>query len=194
MVTLTSQNPAETLALGEAWGREAGAGWLVGLDGDLGAGKTELVRGLALGLGFRGRVHSPTFALLNLYEGGRLPLFHLDFYRLDDTAQIQAAGLDDYLYRADGVAVVEWFERWTGRTASPEPPGRSHEPAPSAVARNEDRPRPRPAATGSESHEQARDEVAALLRPAWRRRGIRLVRLCVLSPTHRRIEYEDVVP
>ena len=107
-----SHSPAETEALGEAWGRAAQSGWVLGLQGDLGAGKTQLVKGFARGLGFPGRVHSPTFALVNHYPGGRLPLFHLDLYRLDTPLQIAAAGLDEYLHAPAGVAVVEWIERW----------------------------------------------------------------------------------
>ncbi|GDY18997.1 hypothetical protein LBMAG56_03420 [Verrucomicrobiota bacterium] len=112
MDTFISHSPAETEALGEVWGRAAQGGWVLGLQGDLGAGKTQLVKGLARGLGFAGRVHSPTFALVNHYRGGRLPLFHLDLYRLDTPAQIAGAGLDEYLYAPAGVAVVEWIERW----------------------------------------------------------------------------------
>jgi tRNA threonylcarbamoyladenosine biosynthesis protein TsaE len=112
MATLISHSPAETEALGEAWGREAQRGWIIALDGELGAGKTQLVRGLARGLGCETRVHSPTFALLNEYSGGRLRLFHLDLYRLNDPAEIIAAGLENYLTQPDGVTVVEWASRW----------------------------------------------------------------------------------
>jgi tRNA threonylcarbamoyladenosine biosynthesis protein TsaE len=78
MVTFTSHSPAETQALGEEWGRHASRGLVIGLSGDLGAGKTQLVKGLARGLDFAGRVHSPSFGLVNEYSGGRLSLFHLD--------------------------------------------------------------------------------------------------------------------
>lgn len=109
-----SHNPAETEALGEAWGRAAQSGWIIGLTGDLGAGKTQLVKGLARGLGATERVHSPTFALVNQYLRGRLPLYHLDLYRLDTVDQIHSAGLEEYWVRPDGVTVVEWAERWPG--------------------------------------------------------------------------------
>jgi tRNA threonylcarbamoyladenosine biosynthesis protein TsaE len=112
MVICISHSPEETLALGEAWGRAAQPGWIIGLTGDLGAGKTQLVRGLARGLEVTDRVHSPTFALVNEYAGGRLPLWHLDLYRLDAPEQIAAAGLEEYLTRHDGVVVIEWVERW----------------------------------------------------------------------------------
>lgn len=112
MVTLISRRPEDTLALGHAWGVAAVTGWVVGLSGDLGAGKTLLVRGLAAGLGCPARVHSPTFTLVNEYPGGRLPLSHLDLYRLEGAAALRSAGLEDYLLAPRGVVVVEWFERW----------------------------------------------------------------------------------
>ena len=98
------------MRLGEQWGQTAQTGLVIGLSGDLGAGKTQLVRGLARGLDIGDRVHSPTFALVNVYSGGRLTLFHLDLYRLDTLEQILAAGLEEFL-RPDGVAVIEWVER-----------------------------------------------------------------------------------
>ena len=112
MATFISHSAAETQALGEAWGRESRAGWIIGLSGDLGAGKTQLVKGLARGLNATGRVASPTFALAHEYRGGRLPLFHVDLYRLTTRDQIIAAGLEPYLVRPEGVTVVEWVERW----------------------------------------------------------------------------------
>lgn len=111
MATSISHNPAETEALGEAWGRSAENGLVIALSGDLGAGKTQLVKGIARGLGFSGRVHSPTFTLVNVYTGGRLTLFHLDLYRLETREQILSTGFEDYL-NPDGVAVIEWAERW----------------------------------------------------------------------------------
>lgn len=110
MVTHISHNPAETEALGEAWGRDAQSGLVIALSGDLGAGKTQFVKGLARGLGITTRVHSPTFTLVNEYPGGRLPLFHLDLYRLETRAQILSSGVEEYL-NPSGVAVIEWAER-----------------------------------------------------------------------------------
>src|SRR5947208_17070066 len=78
MVTFISRSPEETRSLGEIWGKLAGAGLVIGLTGDLGAGKTELVKGIARGLGSKAQVHSPTFALIHEYTDGRLPLFHID--------------------------------------------------------------------------------------------------------------------
>ncbi len=110
MVTSISHSPAETESLGETWGREAQRGLVIALSGDLGAGKTQLVKGIARGIGFSGRVHSPTFTLVNVYSNGRLTLFHLDLYRLETPEQILSAGLEEYL-QPDGVAVIEWAER-----------------------------------------------------------------------------------
>jgi tRNA threonylcarbamoyladenosine biosynthesis protein TsaE len=113
MVTSISHSPAETLSLGETWGRTAGRGTLICLHGDLGAGKTQLVKGIARGLGIGTRVLSPTFALFHAYTEGRLPLVHLDLYRLENPEQIHAAGLEEYL-SPEGVTVVEWAEHWFG--------------------------------------------------------------------------------
>ena len=77
-------------------------------------GKTQLVKGLARGLGITGRIASPTFALVNEHTSGRVPLFHLDLYRLDTREQIAGAGLDEYFFTPRGVTVVEWAERWWG--------------------------------------------------------------------------------
>jgi len=97
MATLISHSPAETEALGERYGHAATRGLVVALTGDLGAGKTQFVKGLARGLGISGRVHSPTFTLVNEYGVGRLKLFHLDLYRLETAEQILSACIEDYL-------------------------------------------------------------------------------------------------
>jgi tRNA threonylcarbamoyladenosine biosynthesis protein TsaE len=120
-----TRTPEETMALGEQWAAEAKAGWVIGLSGDLGAGKTQLVKGLARGLGHTGKVSSPTFALVNEYTGGRLPLAHLDLYRLDTHEQVIGAGLEPYLTRPEGVAVVEWIERWWPLADLPSLPGQA---------------------------------------------------------------------
>ena len=110
MPALMTHNPAETEALGERFGRSAKTGLVLALSGDLGAGKTQFVKGLARGLGVSGRVHSPTFTLVNEYGGGRLKLFHLDLYRLETPEQIESAGIEEFL-RPEGVSVIEWAER-----------------------------------------------------------------------------------
>lgn len=123
MATFISHSTAETEAVGEAWGRAAANGLVIGLSGDLGAGKTQLVKGLARGLGISARVHSPTFTLVNVYSGGRLTLFHLDLYRLETREQIAGAGLEEYLH-PEGVAVIEWAERWFGESRESSVEGR----------------------------------------------------------------------
>ena len=110
MATFISHSPAETEALGEEFGHRASTGLVIGLSGDLGAGKTQFVRGLARGLGIAARVHSPTFTLVNEYGGGRLKLFHLDLYRLETAEQLRSAGIEEFLAPA-GIAVIEWAER-----------------------------------------------------------------------------------
>jgi tRNA threonylcarbamoyladenosine biosynthesis protein TsaE len=110
MATFISHSPEETESLGEQLGRVARHGLVIALTGELGAGKTQLVKGIARGLGSAARVHSPTFTLVNEYGGGRLKLFHLDLYRLETAGQILSAGIEEFL-EPDGVAVVEWAER-----------------------------------------------------------------------------------
>lgn len=168
MVTLISRSPEETLRLGEAWGGVALPGWVIGLSGDLGAGKTLLVRGIALGLGTPARVHSPTFTLVNEYPGGRLPLFHLDLYRLERAEEITAAGLEVFL-RPAGVSVVEWADRWPELWDLAPSVGVGSPPA----TRQPDQP-----------------DSAAGCRDAPPRR-IRRVLIEILGETERRIRYED---
>ena len=100
----------ETLDVGDRLGRELQRGAVVALFGELGAGKTALIKGIARGLGIRQEVTSPTFTIVHEYGGGRLPLFHIDLYRLDSVAQALAVGIEDYL-NGDGVATIEWAEK-----------------------------------------------------------------------------------
>ncbi len=105
-----SRSELETEAAGEALGRSLSPGAVLAYRGDLGMGKTAFTRGLARGLGYTGRVTSPTFTIVNEYEGGRLPLFHFDMYRLEDSDALFDIGWEDYLGRG-GVCAVEWSER-----------------------------------------------------------------------------------
>ncbi|MBR6165311.1 MAG: tRNA (adenosine(37)-N6)-threonylcarbamoyltransferase complex ATPase subunit type 1 TsaE [Clostridia bacterium] len=108
---LTETNSAaETRDLGEQLAAELQAGDVVLLEGDLGAGKSELTRGIARGLGVTETVTSPSFTILNVYESGRCPLYHFDWYRLESAEELYELGLDEYL-GGDGIAVVEWPER-----------------------------------------------------------------------------------
>ena len=107
-----SHNEAETEALGARLAAVLTPGAVVAYRGGLGMGKTAFTRGLAKGLGYSGRVTSPTFTIVNEYEGGRLPLFHFDMYRLADSDALFDIGWEDYLDRG-GVCAVEWSEQVT---------------------------------------------------------------------------------
>jgi tRNA threonylcarbamoyladenosine biosynthesis protein TsaE len=110
MVTCHLPSPTDTHALGVRLGRAAGPGAVIALTGDLGAGKTALVRGLAEGLEVPSRIHSPTFVLVAAHDGGRLPLWHADLYRLGSEAEAGALGLIELAH--DGVLAVEWADRF----------------------------------------------------------------------------------
>ena len=110
--TVRTTSVQGTIALGERLGRVAAAGDLVCLWGELGAGKTQLAKGIGLGLGIGDTITSPTFILMNEYPG-RMPLFHVDLYRLADAGDALAGGVIDDR-QADGLTVVEWPERMGG--------------------------------------------------------------------------------
>ena len=106
----TTHSEAETTALARRLAAKLSAGNVVLLHGDLGAGKTAFVRGLAEGLGVPPEdVSSPTFTLIQEYRGGRVALFHVDLYRLDDPREIEDLGLDEI--GRDGVLAIEWAEK-----------------------------------------------------------------------------------
>ena len=105
-----THSEAETEALGQRLAERLDAGSVLAFSGGLGMGKTAFTRGLALGLGYTGRVTSPTFTIVNEYRGGRLPLFHLDLYRLNGSDALWDIGWGDYLDQ-QGIAVVEWSEQ-----------------------------------------------------------------------------------
>ena len=102
----TSISEAQTLSWAQSFASRLKAGDSVALTGNLGAGKTVVCRGIALGLGFSGDVHSPSYALVHEYAGGRLPLFHMDLYRLAPGADFEEIGLDHY-FQQGGVCLVE---------------------------------------------------------------------------------------
>jgi tRNA threonylcarbamoyladenosine biosynthesis protein TsaE len=104
-----TNSEAETLDVARCIGKSLGAGTVVALSGELGAGKTVFAQGIAESLEVREQITSPTFTLINEYRG-RLPLFHMDLYRLDSTGEIEDIGIVDYLY-GDGVCVIEWAEK-----------------------------------------------------------------------------------
>ena len=101
----------ETLTWGQKLAAELQAGDVIALVGTLGAGKTHAAKGITAGLGSTAEVSSPTFTLVQEYEGGRLPIFHFDFYRMDSANEVLGIGWDDYL-DAQGVMLIEWADRF----------------------------------------------------------------------------------
>ena len=106
-----SRSVDETVAIGRRLGEAARIGDVFALVGDLGAGKTQLVKGIAVGVGAAADVTSPTFTLIHEYVGGRTPLYHFDFYRIESAQEAAHLGLDEYFF-GDGVCVVEWADRF----------------------------------------------------------------------------------
>lgn len=106
-----SNSVAETVAAGTAAARRAHQGDVFALTGEVGAGKTQFVKGFAAGLNITAEVTSPTFTVVHEYEGGRFPLYHFDFYRLDAADAVMRLGFDEYVY-GDGVCVIEWADRF----------------------------------------------------------------------------------
>ncbi len=106
-----SRSVEETIAEGSRYGREARRGDVVALTGDLGAGKTQFVKGFVAGVGSPSDVTSPTFVLVHEYGGGRLPVYHFDFYRVENREAVVQLGFDDYVF-SDGVSLIEWADRY----------------------------------------------------------------------------------
>ena len=111
MATFISNSTEETIAFGRKRAGNLRAGDIIALAGDLGTGKTQFVKGLVAGLGSAAAVTSPTFTLLHEYTGGSLPIYHFDFYRLENRQAALRLGLDDYFFD-DGVSVIEWADRF----------------------------------------------------------------------------------
>jgi tRNA threonylcarbamoyladenosine biosynthesis protein TsaE len=107
-----TKSAAETVELGRKIGAFLSPNEVIALTGDLGAGKTTLIQGIAAGLGVKDYVTSPTFIIINEYQG-RLPLYHVDLYRLDDVELIAELGIEEY-FQKDGVCVIEWAEKLEG--------------------------------------------------------------------------------
>ena len=102
-------SPEETFRLGEKLGQSAVPGQIICLNGDLGVGKTVFSQGFAKGLGIEENVNSPTFTIIQVYDGGRLPLYHFDVYRIGDPEEMYEIGYEDYFF-GDGVCLIEWSE------------------------------------------------------------------------------------
>jgi tRNA threonylcarbamoyladenosine biosynthesis protein TsaE len=111
VATFTSNNASETEAIARQVAAELGAGAIVALAGELGSGKTHFTKGLVAGLASPAAVTSPTFTIVHEYGGGRLPIYHFDFFRLEDARAAAAIALDDYFF-GEGVSVVEWADRF----------------------------------------------------------------------------------
>ena len=107
--TVETNRPEDTRKLGYGLGETAARGQVICLNGDLGVGKTVFTQGFAAGLGIGEPVNSPTFTILQIYEGGRLPLYHFDVYRIADPEEMDEIGYEDYFY-GEGVCLVEWAE------------------------------------------------------------------------------------
>ena len=111
MVICTSDSPAATEIAGREFARGLSAGSVVALVGPLGAGKTQFVKGVAAEIGTGVPVTSPTFTLIHEYTGGRLPIYHFDFFRIEDRQSAERLGLDEYFF-GDGISVVEWADKF----------------------------------------------------------------------------------
>ncbi|MCR5176690.1 MAG: tRNA (adenosine(37)-N6)-threonylcarbamoyltransferase complex ATPase subunit type 1 TsaE [Anaerovibrio sp.] len=111
MFEIISGSPAETASIGEKIGRAISRGAVICLEGDLGAGKTLFVQHLAKGLGVQGDVTSPTFNIMNVYNG-RLPIYHFDLYRLEQEYELEDIGFYDYTDQPEGIVVIEWADKF----------------------------------------------------------------------------------
>ena len=112
MATFISNSPDETEAFGRRFAEKIKPGEVLALTGGLGSGKTQFVKGLVAGLGAMTPATSPTFTLIHEYSDGRLPIYHFDFFRLEDRQSAERLGLDDYFF-GDGVSVIEWADRFS---------------------------------------------------------------------------------
>ena len=111
MATFISNSPAETEAIGRQFAKELNVGSILALVGELGSGKTQFTKGLVAGLESSAPVTSPTFTIIHEYPGGRLPVYHFDFFRLENRESVAQLGLDDYFF-GDGISVIEWADRF----------------------------------------------------------------------------------
>jgi tRNA threonylcarbamoyladenosine biosynthesis protein TsaE len=106
-----SKSPDETEKFGRDFARKIDKQTVVALKGELGAGKTQFAKGFAAGLGSTAEVTSPTFTLIHEYTDGRVPIYHFDFFRIEDRQSAEGLGLDDYFF-GDGVSLVEWADKF----------------------------------------------------------------------------------
>ena len=111
MATFISNSPAETEAIARRLAQDLVTGSVLALKGELGSGKTLFTQGIVAGLESDAAVTSPTFTIVHEYQGGRLPVYHFDFFRLENRESAVRLGLDDYFF-GDGVSVIEWADRF----------------------------------------------------------------------------------
>jgi len=111
VATFISNSASESAAIGRQLAKEVDAGSILALKGELGSGKTQFTKGLVAGLGSSVPVTSPTFTIIHEYPGGRLPVYHFDFFRLENRQSVAQLGLDDYFF-GDGISVIEWADRF----------------------------------------------------------------------------------
>jgi tRNA threonylcarbamoyladenosine biosynthesis protein TsaE len=111
LVTFISSSPAETEAIGMQLAGDLDAGSVLALKGELGSGKTIFTKGVVTGLASSAAATSPTFTIVHEYQGGRLPIYHFDFFRLENRESAERLGFDDYFF-GDGVCVIEWADRF----------------------------------------------------------------------------------
>jgi tRNA threonylcarbamoyladenosine biosynthesis protein TsaE len=111
VATYISDSPSETESVGRDFAEGLRAGNVIALVGPLGAGKTQFVKGLVAGIGAPVAVTSPTFTLVHEYTGGRLPVYHFDFFRLEERQSVRRLGLDEYFF-GEGISVVEWADKF----------------------------------------------------------------------------------
>lgn len=104
-----TMSPQETFNIGKEIGQKASPGQIICLNGDLGVGKTVFTQGFAKGLGIEENVNSPTFTIIQIYDEGRLPLYHFDVYRIGDPEEMYEIGYEEYFF-GDGVCLIEWSQ------------------------------------------------------------------------------------
>jgi tRNA threonylcarbamoyladenosine biosynthesis protein TsaE len=111
VATFISNSPTETEAVGRQLAEDVRAGSVLALQGELGSGKTLFTKGFMAGMGSKAAVSSPTFTIVHEYRDGRLPVYHFDFFRVENCQSLARLGLDDYFF-SDGVSVIEWADRF----------------------------------------------------------------------------------
>ena len=111
MATFISNSPSETEAVGRRLAEDVRVGSVLALQGELGSGKTLFTKGFAAGMGSKAAVSSPTFTIVHEYRDGRLPVYHFDFFRVENHQSLGRLGLDDYFF-GDGASLIEWADRF----------------------------------------------------------------------------------